>query len=294
MKSNSAQKHDQIAGLLSEIQGYVAKFTGDTVGILYLFFVPKFSIAEISEVHQLPPHNVNKIIRDFLERLLVESNNLRRFLARSSKESKLAAKLCDIRSDDLEDKINLLINSCETTDSMGYRIREIIGVAIKITCPAVASGFRTGAITKMDATASSEKDNLVKFSVELKEQDFFLGKQRIAADTEVEQVAKTCSDGTVLIERGAEKAEVGFHVALQKKKAAEYAVTFYNLPQWARPVSFSFAGPDDLGNVKEYELPSEFSEGKLYFIVENEERENVFLDRTEVYIGFVISETSEK
>lgn len=119
-------------------------------------------------------------------------------------------------------------------------------------------------------------------------------KQRIAAGAEAVPVAKTCSDGTVLIERGRERIEVGFHVTLRKETAEEYQITFHNLPNWAAPISFSFVGPDNSGTMKEYELRSEFREGWLYFKVENEEQEDAFLDKEEVYIGFIISEATEE
>jgi len=195
-------------------------------------------------------------------------------------------------------KMGIATKICKAPSAKGDRIRGMVGTTILIGMPAASTNFTPESVSKMGIAAKICKALSAKFSVELREQNFFLGYLKKSAGAKVSQAPKTCSDGTVLIKRGLEKVQVDFHVALQEKTATEekpkYMVTFHNLPSWAAPASFSFVGPDDLGNVKEYKLPSEFFEGRLYFEVENEEQEIAFLDRTKTYIGFIISRSSKK
>ena len=80
-------------------------------------------------------------------------------------------------------------------------------------------------------------------------------------------------------------------ISLLKEKSGEYMITFDNLPEWATPVCFSFVVDDEMGQEKEYSLPSESKGDSLYIRVEDQEQEDAFLDRKEAYIGFTVSET---
>lgn len=293
MDENSTQKLHDITYLFSQILKHANALSGDAAGIIQEFFDSQFSISDISEIYELPKDEVKETISDFLVELLAEKHGLQRFLSISCVEGKDTVVAP-------REEANLLIETCETQESTGGRIRDVIGAAIRISIPPTPDGLNAEIISKVRAICGSSVGEVVRFPIELKEPDFFLGKQRIAAGTEDVPAAKTSSDGTVLVERGEEKVEVSFDIALQGKAAAEkkaapkYTITFHNLPCWATPVSFSFAGPDDFGNVKEHKLPSEFREGQLYFTVENEEQEIAFLDRAKIYIGFIISEPSEE
>lgn len=295
MKPNTTSKYDEdkTARLLAEIREYVRAcriFGDDTGGIIHLFFVERLSAVEISEIHELPLNNVNEIICGFLKELITECKSVQRVLCHLAAKDKLAAELCTCapQGDRLAigDKVESLIATCDTQDSLGDRIREIIGTAIKISAPLVPSTFCDDMFSKVRA-GKIYKTSSAEFFIDLKERNFFLGHLKKAADEatvfEVDQVAKTCSDGTVVIERGLEKVAVDFHIALLEKtlpeENPEYEITFHNLPTWATPVLFSFVGPNDMGVTKEYQLPLKLCKGRFCFKVENEDQENAFSDK---------------
>lgn len=286
MEDNSPRKLREIAHLWAEIQNDLQGLSGDEAGIVQLFFDPEFSVYEISEVYELPSDKINEVISDFLVELLGKSHMLKRCLGCSS----LAGEEDET---DLRGQVNQLIESCETPESIGARIRELVGTAIQISIPPVPCHVWSELMAKLEAVTGLPKGHTAKFPIKLKEKDFFLGRERIVADIEAMPVAKTCSDGTVLVERGVERVEVRFHIELQERAAGEYAIKFNNLPKWATPVSFSFAVRYEAGKEKEYTLPSEFREATLYLKVENQEQEMAFLDRKEAYIGFIIGEPPE-
>lgn len=299
MEQNSSRKLEDIAYLFSQIQKHAKALSGDAGGIVQQFFDSQFSIADISQIYELPANKVREVIIDFLVELLANRHGLQRFLSLSCLEGEDTVV-------DPREEANLLIETCETPESTSAKIREMIGTAIRISIPPAPPNLCAETISKIDIVRRRRTRHPEKFPANLRERNFSLGYQKAAAGVEVTQVTgsevteepKTCSDGVVLLERGAEKVKVDFYIALQEKKAAEkanpkYEIIFHNLPGWAIPVSFSFVGPDDLGTMKEYELPSKFCEERLYFEVENEEQENAFLDRTEAYIGFIISGISK-
>lgn len=282
MYKNSAQKLDDIAYALSQILKHARTLSGDAAGIIQEFFDLRFSISEISEIHELSKDKVKENISGFLVELLAPKLGLQRFLSIS----------CVVGKDTVVDprkEANLLIETCENPESIAAKIREVIGTAIQISIPPIPPNFCAETISKIGITTKLYKGHSVKFPANLNERDFFLGYIEEAADEttvfEVDQVAKTCSDGTVLIERGLEKVTVDFHIALLEKTAIEekpeYEMTFHNLPSWATPVFFSFVGPNNMGMTKEYQLPLKLCKGRFYFKVENKEQEDVFLNKTE-------------
>lgn len=196
----------------------------------------------------------------------------------------------DDEKQDLIKEANLIIAMYETPDSIGDRLRDTIGDAIRSSLPPESPDAAAKMLSTLILIEQEPKRQTVKFPITLMEKDFVLGRERIAAGPETIQAAKTASDGTVIVERGTEKVEVSFHIVLQKGPLGEYAIAFDNLPKWATPVSFSFVADDGngKGGVKEYELPAEFRESTLYIKVAGEEHEMAFLGRKEAYIGFII------
>ena len=287
MDKNSTQRVNDIAYLFSQILKHANALSGDAAGIIQEFFDSQFSISDISEIYELPKDEVKETISDFLVELLSEKHGLQRFLSISCVQGKDTVVTP-------REEANLLIETCELPGATAAKIREVIGTAIRISIPPAPDGLNAEIISKVRAICGSSVGKVVRFPIELKEPDFFLGKQRIAAGPEGTPAAKTSSDGAILIERGPEKVEVRVDIALQEKTTPTYAVTFHDLPSWAAPVFFSFTGLDDLGNIKEYKLPSEFCEGRLCFKVENEEQEIAFLDRVKIHIGFIISDPSRE
>ena len=285
MGQNSMQKLNEIAHLFSQIQNHVNALPMDAMGIVQLFFDSQLSISEIAHIYESSPDRTKGIINDFLVELIAKSHGLQQFLSCFYLEDKNVVT-------DLRIGANSLIETCDTTDSTGARIREMIGTAIRIGIPPFSPNLLAETISKVDAANRIRKNYPAKFSVKLSEPDFFLGKQRIAAGVETPPTAKMCSGGSVVVGRGLERVEVSFHIKVENGTTGEYVITFHNLPNWAVPISFSFAGPDKLGMIKEYTLPIAFGEGKLYIKIENEEQEIAFLDCTEVYIGFIVSESS--
>ena len=311
MKSNTTSKYDEdktAARLLAEIREHVRThriFGDDTGGIIHLFFVERLNPVEISKIHELPLNNVSEVICGFLKELITERKSVQRVLCHLAAKNKLAAELCTCahQGDKLAigEKVKSLIATCDTPDSLGDRIREIVGTAIKISAQLVPSTFCDDMFSKVRA-ATIYKTHSADFFIDLKERNFFLGHLEEAAGEatvlEIDQVAKTCSDGTVVIERGREKVTVDFHIALLEKtppeEIPEYEITFHNLPTWATPVFFSFVGPNDVGVTKEYQLPLKFCKGRFYFEVENKEQKDAFLDKTEKpVLRFLFTENSK-
>jgi len=282
MGQNSTQKLNEIAHLFSQIQEHVDALYGDAIGVVQMFFDSELSIAEISQVCEISSDKIKEIINDFLVELIAKSHALQRLLSCPYMEGKNAVA-------GLKAEAKSLIETCEIPDSTGAKIREMVGTAIRIGIPPFPLSLLAETISKVDTATGVRRNYPAKFLVKLSEPDFFLGKQRIAAGVETPLIAKMCSDGSVVAERGSEKAEVSFRIEVENETTGEYMITFHNLPNWAVPVSFSFTGPDNSGALKEYVLPSTFREGRLYFRVENEAQKEAFLDCTGVYIGFVIS-----
>jgi len=281
MYEKSDQKLDDIAYALFQILKHARSLSGDAAGMVQEFFDLQLGISEISEIHELPKDKVKEVIRDFLVELLAQKRGLQQSLSISCVEGKDTVI-------DPREEANLLIGTCEIPESTAAKIREVIGTAIRISIPLMPPNFCAEIMSKMNATAKICKTRSVKIFVDLKERNFFLGLKEAADEAtvfEVDQVAKTHSDGTVVIERGLEKITVDFHIALLEKitpeEIPEYEITFHNLPNWATPVLFSFVGPNDVGVTKEYQLPLKSCKGRFYFKVENEEQENAFLDKTE-------------
>lgn len=286
MGQNSRPELNEIAHLFSQIQEYIDTLPLDLIGVVQLFFDSQLDICEISHVYERSPDEIKGIINNFLSGLITKSHGLQRLLAGSYKGS------TEVISD-LEAEVKLPIEMFKAPDSVGQRIREIIGAAIRISIPQLHSKLDAEIISRVYFGVKNQGKYSAKFIVDLRESNFILGKQKIAAGIEVAPEAKTCSDGTVIIERGVKKVKVNFHIVLQEKstqrKRPEYVITFHNLPVWATPVAFSFVGLDYHGNIKEYVLPSELRKGRLCFWVENQEQEELFIDRTKTYIFFDIS-----
>lgn len=296
MKPESVQKLGKIACMYSQIQNHATTLSGNTAGIVYMFFASQFSIPDISEIYELPPAQINRMVTDFLADLLTNSSALRESLGCRSVRGGPGRKVCIDQGDtnaDLKSKAKLLIGTCEIPDSLGYWVRGAVGTALCISGPTVPSDLGNDIISRVQAVTGPAPGKIVEFPAKLREPDFVLGKLKMAASVEFTSLAKTCTDGSVLIERGTESVKVDFRIALQKGLGEEYTITFRNLPSWAIPVSFSFVGPDDLGALKEYKLPSAFREGRLYFRIENKAQKEAFLDCTDVYIGFTITEHSK-
>lgn len=303
MKSKGSSQDDELACLFTEIQEYIrtCKLSGETAGIIYLFFVENLSISEIFKTHNLPQRSIDVVISNFLNGLIVKCSSLHTFLSRLTPSDELAAELYACVSQDnktaVGDKMQSLIATCDTLDSLGYRIRELVGSVIKINAPLAPSTFCDDMFSKVLAATKLREGHLVKVAPRVEDLNFSLCFiENKAAGSVVEQAAETCSSWTIIVERGAEKIEVTFDIALEEmidteeETAVKYAITFHNLPSWATPVSFSFVGPDYWDNIKESKFRSEFCEGQLYFWVENQEQQDLFVDRTKTYIGFIISD----
>jgi len=282
MCENSAQKLDDIAYALSQILKHARALSGDVAGITQEFFDLQFSISEISEIHELPKDKVKAVIRDFLIELLTKKHGMQQFLSISCVESKDA--IVDPRKE-----ANLLIETCEIPESTAAKIREVIGTAIQIAIPPIPPKHCAEVIAKLNMVHEMPMNQGAKFPIKLVEKDFFLGRLKIPAGDGPVSMAKTSSEGSVLIERGPEKVQVGFRIALEKKPAEGFAITFRGLPTWAEPVSFSFVTPERKGALKEYRLPLCIRGGKFYVNVQNQEEEMAFLDRKQAYIEFVVN-----
>jgi len=282
---NSDQKVKDIGDMFSQIQSDFKCLSSDDAGIVQLFFDPKISIYEISQIYELSAENVEKVIYSFMMQLFAKSKMLLRFLS-SSYPAGENGKV------DFERQVNQLIKSCSNPESVGGRIREIIGTAIQTSIPPISSQVWSEVISKVESITKSYQGRIKKFPVKLEEQDFILGRLRIAADGDNGNVntGKTYSSGTVFVERGDEIAEVKFYISMQEAEEGEYSIRFNNLPAWAVPFSFSFVVADETDIEKEYMLESECREDALYIKVENPEQEIAFLDRKETFIGFIIDE----
>jgi len=299
MKQDLTQNLNEVAILLSQFQKHVNALSGDAAGITHLFFDSELSIADISQIYELPTEQIEDVVRDFLVKFLAKSQELQQFLARCSLKGKKAVVAADIKG-----KANILIETCGIPDSIGTRVRKMIGTAIRLSIPLSPPNLYAETISKMGIAAKLRESNYVKFapSVEDKKNFPLYFVKDIAAGAAITHIDKTPSPWTVIVKRGMEKVEVKFDIALQEietidtkgNTVGKYAITFHNLPSWATPASFSFVGPDHWGNIKEYELPSEFREGRLYFRIENREQKDAFINREKSLIGFVISPPSSK
>jgi len=303
MKPDLTQSAKELSFLLAETQKHACGFSGDAGEITYLFFAAELSITDISEICELPASEVNRTISDFLVDFFTKSKRFQEFLSRPPATDERVVEI-RIEQDTAiaelkESKADSLIASCKIPDSLGDRVRDVVGTAIRIGMPAASTNFTPESVSKMGIAAKICKTRSAEIFVDLKERNFFLGHLKEAADEaimlEVDQVAKTYSDGTVLIERDMEKIMVDFHIALLEKTPSEeipeYEITFHNLPNWATPVLFSFVGPNDMGVTKEYQLPLKLCKGRFCFKVENEEQENAFSDKIgKPALGFLFTE----
>lgn len=291
MNHNSEERLGNIAELFSKIQRQVESLSVDTAGMVYLFFVSKSDLSEISDVYGLPLAEVKRIIISFLGDLLSRSNELRQFLSRLRTHGSATTDsrtLPPERSATGKDEAELLIEGCGIPDSEGERVREMIGTAVRIGTPPVPDSLIAGILSGLDSIGKEQEWGPVKFPIDLKEQDFFLGKPRTAAESDAVPIAKTRSEGTVSLQRGPHKCRVVFQIELLEGTTTVYVIRFDNLPNWAIPASFSFVVPDEISGDKEYVLPSELLEGILHVVVENEEQELAFLDRRTAFLGFIL------
>jgi hypothetical protein len=284
MGQNPTQQLANVAHLFSQIQEHMEMLPPDSAGIAQLFFDSQCSISELARIHQLPANEIRQIISCFLVSLLNDSPALQQFLSRSCPDGQGIAA-------NIEQQVHLVVETCDTQESIGARVRELIGAALRVRVPPVPPNIWIQAISQADSIAEPPVGQTVRLPVKLSEPDFFLGRQRRAAGNTVLPAGKTYSDGTVTVERGHEQIEVGFTIVRQDKPTGEYWITFRNLPLWATPVALSFVAPYEGGGETEYRLPIEYREHAFCLEVESREQETAFLDRTGVYIQFMLAQT---
>jgi hypothetical protein len=296
MSHDLTEKLVEIANLFTDIKDLCQHLSTNDHQIVYLFFSTRMDIREISRICELPPATVRGVVGAFLTALLSKCDRLRVFLDRWSRCGIPAEGPCRPGIDaaaNLEETINRLITDCGIQDSVACRMRDIVGTTLQSGSARMPVHLCAVTIAKVNLAAQPSMGHIVKFPIVLADRNFFLGRIRIAAGTEAEQLAATCSDGSVVLERGSERMTVNFRIALLEQATAEYAIAWHNLPNWAIPASFSFTGPDKQRTIREFDLPAEFREGRLCVRVENGEQELAFLDRVEACIGFIVSEKSE-
>jgi RNA polymerase sigma factor (sigma-70 family) len=128
MNRNVSEKVDELAKLLSQVKGHVEALSPLDAGIVELFFDSKFSIPEISCVYELPPYKIKEVLSDFLARLLAKSARLQRF-------SLLRSEKTDFDVAGLRRQANTLIEKCGNQRSAAARLRELVGIGIRISMP---------------------------------------------------------------------------------------------------------------------------------------------------------------
>ncbi len=80
MSQNSTGNLGQITHLFTDIQKYASSLSLDARQLVYLFFVPRLSVADISRIYGLKPAKIHLIIGDFLALLLSKCKRLQAFL----------------------------------------------------------------------------------------------------------------------------------------------------------------------------------------------------------------------
>jgi len=157
METKSNLKVKKIACLFLQIQKTFETLPTDDIGIVQLFFDVKFSILDISEIYELDPCKIEKIISDFLVLLFDESLTLQRFLIHS------CARNGNLLIDSYRQAIHV-IETCEIPESVGARIRELVGTAIQIGIPAIPSDL----LDRRISNANTIDDPLDDYSWETK------------------------------------------------------------------------------------------------------------------------------
>lgn len=204
----------------------------------------------------------------------------------------------------------LIIEQCEGIKDIEHKLAGCVDGAIvvldaleldKQTMESIEKIFndigksqRSSNLTDSNRCTDSRAQRVKKFPLTIREENFFLGKQRVAAGKNVLPDIKTSTEDSVQIRRGSETLTIDFKIEPHREMSGEYVIFFSNLPPWARPVSFSFNALDLSNKFREYELQTQHRYGKLFITVQSEEEEMAFIDREEVYIGFVISEALRK
>jgi lipopolysaccharide/colanic/teichoic acid biosynthesis glycosyltransferase len=187
MKEPSAQEVSKTTNLLSRIEKHLEALSSDDAGIVQLFFDPKLSMSEISQVYDFPPDKIKEVIIHFLVELITDSPMLQRFFPWSCRG-------CGGAGIDLERQVSLLAESSETPESAGARIRELVGTAIQSNIPPVPFGVLAEVISKAHDITRLYKDHGVESQVRLEKKGTYVGWQRSSGETKVKSVAKIRSD----------------------------------------------------------------------------------------------------
>ena len=158
MRPDETRKLAEVAALISEVRGYAKGISGDAAGMVDLFFLPRLSISEISTVYETAPENVRGQIRDFLAGLLAQSKSLRRFLSRLTPgdepgEGPQARE--DYRTSDAKQVADQIMATSETPESIGHRIRDLVGNALRVSTPAAPADLHARATSAIDAVMES-------------------------------------------------------------------------------------------------------------------------------------------
>jgi hypothetical protein len=136
--------HAELAALeclFADIQRTVDKRPADQSEHLYLFFLNRrMSTDQISSICRATPEEVASTVNSFLAELLTTSDAVRQFLMRCVRPETSIGALCISPPDgcsptDLQKDIHLLTADCEMQDSVGARLRDLIGTAIEIGTP---------------------------------------------------------------------------------------------------------------------------------------------------------------
>ena len=331
MIENKKDELSELASLFADIQTCADALLLPDKSIVYLFFVADLGISDIAETLELSTATVNRVIENVTAQFIRVSPSLRRLLIRAYMPGRPDAGPCaDYEGQNTSESIGktcLFDVLCEKALSAGPQFRDIVKTALHISAPPVPAQLSTRLLSMVsldhgrhgelknsgnlqnndigksqivsDLTESNgytdhRAQPVEKFPLTIREENFFLGKQRTAAGIEISPEVKTTSDGNVQVGCESEKVDVRFRIEVYKPLSGEYVITFQNLPDWAMPVSFSFTALQMDNLLKDYELQSYFRNGQLYVKVQSEEEELAFLNRKEVYIGFIISKVSEK
>lgn len=147
------EKLAQVMYLFTDIQKHINTLPFDDQQILYLFFVPRLTVHEISYVYDFTPAEIHLIIIDFLAELFAKYKRLQTFLARLSLPDKLmrdryvSGAKWDVA--DLTYKAHLFIRDDQIQTPAGARVRDLIATVIDIGILPVPPQLHTKILSKI-------------------------------------------------------------------------------------------------------------------------------------------------
>jgi hypothetical protein len=278
MQQNSIDNAQAIALAIVEIQKRFRTLSPEEAGIVQLFFDAGLTVEQISQACEQSEDHIREVLLTFGAKVLDDNSQIQRRVFPF-------VILNPTSADGVRRRAASLFLGSQPTEGEGDLLRELIGMAIRITIPPEPQDL----CARIIAAGTIQQ---LRSPVKLDERDFFLGTRRRAAgqgaeEQEADQAVRSASRGTVFLTRRSEEFDVGFTIAREEGKAATYTIVFKDLPNWAIPVEFGFTGPDRNGIPKDYSIKGAFERPQFQFDVGNDpEREVAFIERTNAYITF--------